>query len=147
MKHDAWMSERFWHTNRLEPSGPSAKERMSSVLCNDRACENVACGRCICLHTRRYPGCPNFGQAKKKTLNKKNTSVQSRLKIAKNSNFCSTSNRRAVPIVLMMTKMLGAAGFPVTSKDKTSILFEGRLANYVLQIFRIVGFFVVLSVE
>ena len=46
----------------------------------------------------------------------------------------------------MKTKMLDAASFPVTSKDKTSILFEDRLDNYVLQVLRIVGFFVVLSV-
>ena len=36
--------------------------------------------------------------------------------------------------------------FPVTSKDKSSILFEDRLDNYTLQVLRIVGFFVVLSV-
>ena len=46
----------------------------------------------------------------------------------------------------MKTKMLDATGFPVTSKDKTSILFEDRLDNYILQVLRIVGFFVVLSV-
>ena len=68
------------------------------------------------------------------------------MRIAKNSNFCSTSNRRAV-LELMKTKMLDAAGFPVTSKDKTSILFEDRLGNCVLQVLRIVGFFVALSVE
>ena len=75
---------------------------------------------------------------------KKSLLVQSRM-IAKNSNFCSTSNRRAFPIELMKTKMLDAAGFPVTSKDKTSIPFEDRLDNYILQVLRIVGFFVVLS--
>ena len=46
----------------------------------------------------------------------------------------------------MKTKMLDAAGFPVTSKDKTSILFEDRLDNYIFQVLRIVGFFVVLFV-
>ena len=45
----------------------------------------------------------------------------------------------------MKTKMLDAAGFPVTSKDKTSIMFEDRLDNEILQVLRIVGFFVVLS--
>ena len=42
--------------------------------------------------------------------------------------------------------MLDAAGFPVTSKDKTSILFEDRLDNHILQVLRIVGYFVVLIV-
>ena len=63
---------------------------------------------------------------------KKITTVQSWMRIVKNSNFCSTSNRRVVPIELMKTKMLDTAGFPVTSKDKTSILFEDRLDNYIL---------------
>ena len=40
----------------------------------------------------------------------------------------------------------GAAGFPVTSKDKTSILSEDRHDNFILQVLRVVGFFVVLSV-
>ena len=35
----------------------------------------------------------------------------------------------------------------MTSKDKTSILFEDRLDNYFLQVKRIVGFFVDLSAE
>ena len=43
--------------------------------------------------------------------------------------------------------MLDAAGFPVTSKGKTSILFEDRLDNHILQVLRIVGSFVVLFVE
>ena len=33
---------------------------MSSVLCNDCACENVACGRCICPHEDQVC-CPRFG--------------------------------------------------------------------------------------
>ena len=45
----------------------------------------------------------------------------------------------------MKTKVLDAAGFPVTSKDKTSILFQDRSDNYILQVLRVVGFFVVLS--
>ena len=69
------------------------------------------------------------------------------MRISKKSNFCSTSNRRAVPIELMKTKVLDAARFPVTSKDKTSILFEYRLDNHILQVLRIVGFFVVLFAE
>ena len=55
------------------------------------------------------------------------------MRIAKNSNFCSTSNRRAVPNELMKTKIWDAAGFPVSSTDKTSILFEDQLDNYFLQ--------------
>ena len=43
--------------------------------------------------------------------------------------------------------MLDAAGFLVTSKDTTPILFEYRLDNHILQVLRIVGFFVVLIVE
>ena len=58
------------------------------------------------------------------------------MKIAKNSNFCSTSNRRAVPIELTRTKILDAAGFPVTSKGKSSILFEDQLDNHILQVFK-----------
>ena len=69
------------------------------------------------------------------------------MRIAKNSNFCSISNRRAVPFERMKTKMLDDAGFPVTSKDKTSTLFEGRLDNCILQVLRTVGYFVVLFVE
>ena len=42
--------------------------------------------------------------------------------------------------------MLDAAGFPVTSKEKSSILFEDRLDNHIVQVLRIVGFLVVLIV-
>ena len=48
---------------------------MSSVLCDlwsDCTCENVACGRCICLHTPSIAREFNFRQAKKASLNKKN---------------------------------------------------------------------------
>ena len=97
-------------------------------LCNDCACENVACGRCVCVHHPSIAREFTFWQAKKSISEpKKITIVQSRMRIAKNSNFCSTSNRRAVPIELMKTKMLDAEGFPVTSKDKTSVMFEDRL--------------------
>ena len=88
---------------------------MSSVLCNDCACKNVACGRCICVHNLRLAGNSNFRQAKRASELKKNS-------LLLNSNFCS--NRRAVPTELTRTKMLDAAGFLVTSKGKTSILFE-----------------------
>ena len=43
--------------------------------------------------------------------------------------------------------MLDAAGFHVTSKGKTSILFEDRLDNLILQVLRIVDLSVVLFVE
>ena len=130
----------------LSPQAPRAKEHMLSVLCNDCTCENVACGRRICLHPQSIAREFKFRASEKASLNKKNTTVQSRMRIAKNSNFCSTSNRRAVPTELTRAKMLDAAGFPVTSKDKTSILFEDRLDKYILQVLRIVGFFIVLSV-
>ena len=42
--------------------------------------------------------------------------------------------------------MLYAAGFPATPKDKTSILSENRLNFCILEVLRIVGFFVVLIV-
>ena len=41
--------------------------------------------------------------------------------------------------------MLNAAGFPVTSKDRTSILFEDQLDNHFLKILRIVRLFVGLN--
>ena len=66
--------------------------------------------------------------------------------MTKNSNFCLTSNHRAAHSELMKTKMFGAAGFPMSLKDKTSILFEDRLDNYFLQVLRIVGPFAVLIV-
>ena len=40
----------------------------------------------------------------------------------------------------MKSKMLDAAGFLVTWKEKTSILFEDRFANPILQVRRIVGY-------
>ena len=58
------------------------------------------------------------------------------MKIVKNSNFSSTSNRRAVRTELTWTKMLDVASFLVTSKDKNSI-----------QVLRIVGLSVVLFVD
>ena len=42
--------------------------------------------------------------------------------------------------------MLDAAGFPVTSKDETSVMFEDRLNKKIPQVLRIVDFFVVLIV-
>ena len=92
---------------------------------------------------RRLPGI-HLPASEKASVNEEITTVQSRMRIAKNSNFCSTSNRRAAPTELTRTNVLDAAtGFPVTSKDR-SILFEDRLDNYILQVLRIVGFFVVL---
>ena len=67
---------------------------------------------------RRLPGNSIAGKRKKK---RKSVSEQQ-----KKHNFCSTSNR-PVPIKLMKTK--DAAGFPVTSMDKTFILFEDRLSD------------------
>ena len=68
----------------------------------------------------------------------------------KKFHYCSVQDESlsslAVPIQLMRTKMLYAAGFPVTSKDKISILFVDRLDTHILQVLRIVGVFVVLIV-
>ena len=50
--------------------------------------KNVACGRCICLHSpRRLQGYSLSGKRKSISEQKKNTTVQSRMRIAKNSNF------------------------------------------------------------
>ena len=72
---------------------------------------------------RRLPGKLKFPASEMASLNEK-TTVQSRMRIAKNSNFYSTSNRHAAPDELMKTKMLDAASFTVTLKDNTSTLFE-----------------------
>ena len=78
----------------------------------------------------------------------KKTTVQSKMRVAKNSNFCSTYNRRAVPIELMKTNMLDAAGFPVTSKDKTIRPPSCSRIDLIffLGVLRVVGFFFVSSV-
>ena len=69
------------------------------------------------------------------------------MRIAKNSNLCSTSNRRVAPTELTTTNVLDSAtAFPVTSKDRSSILFGHRLDNHLLQVLRIVGLFTVLIV-
>ena len=39
-----------------------------------------------------------------------------------------------------------ATSFPVTAKDRSSILFGHQFDNHILQVLRIVGFFVVLVV-
>ena len=110
--------------------------------------------KCVLWNTRKcdvwgvlftLPGSSLSG--KRKSLSEKNTTVQSRMRIANNSNFCSTSNRRAVPTELTRTNVLDSAtGFPMTSKDRSSILFGHRLDNHILQVLRIVGFFAVLIV-
>ena len=89
-----------------------------------------------------------FRQAKKSISElKKTTVLQSRMRIAKKSNFCSTSNRRAVPTELTRTSVLDSStGFRVTSRGRSSILFGHRFDNHILEVLRIVGFFVVLIV-
>ena len=111
------------------------------------------CGRWICPHSPLTPSIAReftFRQAKKKKTGISEleiTTVQSTMRIAKNSNFCSTSTHPIAPTDLTVTNVLdSAAGFPVTPKDKTSILFEDRLDNYSLQVLRIVVFFSVLIV-
>ena len=120
MKHDAWMSDLFWGR-----SSNLSHAHMSSVLCDlwsDCTCENVACGRCICLHHPSIAREFNFRQAKKASLNeKKITTVQSRMRIAKNSNFCSIVNRRAVPTELTRTNVLDSATVPCD--------FEGQVLH------------------
>ena len=81
---------------------------------------------CVCLHTPSIAKEFSFQQAKKCISEQKMTTVGSRLRTVKNSNFCLLANRRAVPVELMKTKMLDAAGFLVKSKDKTSILSEDQ---------------------
>ena len=49
----------FRRTTRLEPSGPLSQCTHAFVLCdlcNDCTCENVACGRCIWLHSGSSDG-------------------------------------------------------------------------------------------
>ena len=53
-KHDAWMNDLFWRRN-----SNLSHAHMSSVLCdlcNDCTCEDMACGRCICLQSTSLPG-------------------------------------------------------------------------------------------
>ena len=89
----------------------------------------------------------HFSAIEKASLNQEITAVESRMRIAKNSNFCSTSNHRAAPTELTRTNVLySATGFPVTSKDRSSILFGHRFDNHICQVFRIVGTFAVLIV-
>ena len=104
-----------------------------------------AAGVSVYTH-RRSPGNSVSGKRKSISELKKITTVQSRMRIAKNSNFYSTSNRRAVPIELMKTMMLDAAGFPGTSEAKTSILCEDRLGNHFVEVLQNVGVFIVLIV-
>ena len=88
-----------------------------------------------------------FRQSKKAALNQEITTVQSRMRIAKNSNLCATSNRRAAPSELTMTNVFDSAtSFPVTSKNRFSILFGHRLDNDAVQDLQIGGSFVVLIV-
>ena len=122
------------------------RTHMSSALCDlwsDCACENVARGRCLCLHTPSIAKEFTFQQAKKHLWTKK-TSVQSRMRFAKNSNFCSTSNRRAVPTELTRTNVLDSAtSFPVTSKDRPPSCLGIDLMIIIFKSFQIVGVFVV----
>ena len=75
------------------------------------------------------------------------TSVQSRMRIAKNSTFCWTSNHRVAPTELTRTNVFDSAtGFSVTSKDRLSILFGHRFDNCILQVLQIGGSFAVLIV-
>ena len=94
-------------------------------LCSECTCEHVTCGRCIFLHSRRFQGIWDFRQAKNDNLNKNifKVTVQSRLKIGKNPNFDSTSNRRAAPSAVTKTKLL------VCLKGKFSVQFEDQLCN------------------
>ena len=69
---------------------------------------------------------------------KRNTSFQSGMRIAENSNF---------PTDLTRTNALDSAtGFLVMSKGRSSILFGHRVDNYIPPAFRIVGVFFVLIV-
>ena len=94
--------------------------------------------------SRRLPWNSNFQQAKKAPLNSQITTVQSKMKTAKNSNFCSTSNRGAVPIELMKTKMLDAASLHLWLR-RIRPPSCSRIALIIFQVLRAVGFFVDLS--
>ena len=136
MKHDAWMDDLFCGRNS------NLSQCVLCDLCNDCTCENVACGKCICLH---LPSIAREVASLQASLNAEITTVQSRMRIAKNSNFCSTSNHRAGPTELTRTNVSDSAtSFPVTSKDSFSILFGHRFGNFFLQILEMVGSFAVL---
>ena len=95
MKHSAWMNDVFWGRNsnlNLEPLEPRNTCRLYCAMTVHVKMWRAA-SVSVCTSPRRVPGNSNFRQAKKKaSLNaNKNTAVQSRIRIAKNSNFCSTS--------------------------------------------------------
>ena len=146
MRYDAWMKECFSAHN-----SSWAIVRMSSALCvlwSDCTCEK--CGvRQVYLFGPPF-GCHFPASGKKKGISElrdHKCSVQSKTRIAKNSNFCSTSNHRVAPTGLTRTNVLeSATGFSVTSKDRFSILFGHRHDNYILHVLQIGGSFAVLIV-
>ena len=80
-------------------------------MIHDCACENVANGRCICLHPPSIPCEFKFPASEKNISELKKIrccSVQDEDR--QEVNFCS--NRRAVPTELTRMKMLVAVGFP-----------------------------------
>ena len=122
---------------------------MSSVLCdlcNDCTFENVACGRCICLHTRRLTGNSLSGKRKSTfDLRKHYCSVQDedRQEFQLLFDFQSSCCSHRVD----EDERVGFRDrFPATSKDRSSILFGHRFDNHILQVLRIVGSFAVLIV-
>ena len=63
-------------------------------LCSDCTCSNVTCDKGICLYSPSIASEVRFLASEKLVLEQgKRITVQSMLKIAKNSNFDSTSNR------------------------------------------------------
>ena len=93
-------------------------------LCDECTRENVACGTCSCLHLPSIAKEFHFQASEKAPLNKKTITT--------------------LPELTRKNVLDSATGFPVTSKDKSSILFGHRLDNDILQVLRIDGFFVVL---
>ena len=126
---------------------------MSSVPCvlwSDCSCENVACGRCICLHLRSNAREFTFRQATKEDtseLRNYSCSVQDedRQEFQLLFDFQSSCSSHC----LTRTNLLDSVtGFPVTSNDRSSILFGHRIDHHfpqVLQIGDSFAFFVDMS--
>ena len=111
-------------------------------------CENVACGKCTCLHLPSISQGTHFPASKKKKegiSELRNHYCSLQMRIAKNSNFCLTSNHLVAPTDFTRTNVLDSTTcFSVTSKDRFSILH--RFDNYILEVLQIGGPFVVLIV-
>ena len=133
------MKRIFWHTIRLTLSHRCGTRNECNVMCGQSVLICTCCVRRVTVHTpRRLPGnCKLPASEKQLPEQEKMVSeslhaavlpvlmisspkfftVQSRLKIANNPDFDSTSNHRASAIARMKTNLL---------KDNISIQFEGE---------------------